>query len=62
MEWLLRLAEKYQSKLPREPSYKALALALKPEDIRCWKNQLYYQSRDFTSSAISLSDSQAAIE
>ncbi len=53
MQWLLSLAEEYRSRLRDGLFYKALALASKPEDIRGWIRQLYYQSRDFTS-ALSL--------
>jgi pyrroloquinoline quinone (PQQ) biosynthesis protein C len=53
MQWLLSLAEEYRKSLRSGPFYKALAKASKPEDIRGWIRQLYYQSRDFTS-ALSL--------
>jgi len=53
MQWLFSLAEEYRSHLCSGPFYKGLALALKPEDIRGWIRQLYYQSRDFTA-ALSL--------
>lgn len=53
MQWLLNLAEGYRNTLRDGLFYKALALASKPEDIRGWIRQLYYQSRDF-SSALSL--------
>lgn len=53
MQWLLNLAQEYRSSLREGLFYKTLALASKPEDIRGWIRQLYYQSRDFTS-ALSL--------
>lgn len=53
MQWLLSLAEEYRSRLQDGIFYKALVLASKPEDIRDWIRQLYYQSREFTS-ALSL--------
>ncbi len=53
MQWLLSLAEEYRSRLQDGHFYKELALSSKPEDIRGWIRQLYYQSRDFTS-ALSL--------
>lgn len=53
MQWLLSLAEEYRSHLGDGHFYKELALSSKPEDIRGWIRQLYYQSRDFTS-ALSL--------
>lgn len=49
MQWLLSLAEKHRSRIRNGHFYKALALSSKPEDIRGWIRQLYYQSRDFTS-------------
>lgn len=53
MQWLLNLAEEYRKSLRSGPFYKALAKTSKPEDIRGWIRQLYYQSRDSTS-ALSL--------
>jgi len=53
MQWLLGLAEEYRNRLGDGHFYKELALSSKPEHIRGWIRQLYYQSRDFTS-ALSL--------
>lgn len=49
----MNLADKYRSYLLQGTFYKKLTKASKSEDISGWINQLYYQSRDFTS-ALSL--------
>jgi hypothetical protein len=54
MQWLVDLAQEYRARLRSGPFYQALALASTPEDIRDWIRQLYYQSRDFTTSVLPL--------
>lgn len=49
MEWLLNLAEKYRAGICSGRFFRDLEMAEKPEEIKGWIQQLYHQSRDFTS-------------
>jgi Iron-containing redox enzyme len=49
MKWLLELAVQYRQNLLAGSFYKQLERSTKPEDVRGWIEQLYHQSRDFTS-------------
>ncbi|QYO67098.1 iron-containing redox enzyme family protein [Leptolyngbya sp. 7M] len=49
MEWLLNLAEEYRAGIRSGRFFRELERIKKPEEVKGWIHQLYYQSRDFTS-------------